>query len=538
MSKPSKTNFLLLELIRRSNRIFRSNSVINDKKELALKSKEDAYNTKIRGLYDQIKIKDQKLKDCKTYITSDKLERYIKDQKLEADKKLSEIKNKITDCQKEYAQIKKEIRKNKDNKNAEQKTLKELKNKISICEKENSKLKEKIKDLTKKADANKKQIKDKNKKSLGKEAELNSNPSEDNEISQLLEKLYNVSSQIAKSKLELNDLTEAKNIFKVLMAKEKDRALKSMKGGDVFANNIAANLIKFGKHAHSTITRNNEKIAEMTIENSQLQNDLESDCQELHALEEKDSRNSGAVGGASFYVSFSDIISVLLCFFILFFAMGKVDGAKAAKLASTFTEKVTQKKPVYNAYVSEEEFTMMEKVKELVLDNVKPEDIIGSKTKTVSHVISGSDLFYPGETVLSEEGASLLKSKFKKEKVGNVKELIIEGHTDDKEFFEFPEISKTYKTNTELSAARAIKVVEIIEKTLNLPGKNIGIRAYGSNRPLKPNTTDLNRALNRRVVIQIITEVKDKKIFFEGGASNPTNKQNKINQDLINKKNT
>ena len=254
--------------------------------------------------------------------------------------------------------------------------------------------------------------------------------------------------------------------------------------------------------------------------------------------EEKDSKNAAAAGGVSFYVSFSDIISVLLCFFILFFAMGKVDGAKAAKLASTFTEKVTQKKPVYNAYVSEEEFTMMEKVKELVLDNVKPEDIIGSKTKTVSHIISGSDLFYPGETVLSEEGKNLLKSKFKKEKVGEVKELIIEGHTDDKEFFEFPEISKKFENNTELSAARAISVVEIIEKILHLSGEIVGIRAYGSNRPLKPNTTDLNRALNRRVVIQIITEVTKKKIFTNNETSKPKNEQKNNNQNLKNTKTT
>ena len=40
MLKPPKANFLLLELIRRSNKLFRSESVVNDKKELALKSKQ------------------------------------------------------------------------------------------------------------------------------------------------------------------------------------------------------------------------------------------------------------------------------------------------------------------------------------------------------------------------------------------------------------------------------------------------------------------------------------------------------------------
>ena len=95
-----------------------------------------------------------------------------------------------------------------------------------------------------------------------------------------------------------------------------------------------------------------------------------------------------------------------------------------------------------------------------------------------------------------------------------------------------------YKNDTELSAARAISVVEIIEKILHLSGEIVGIRAYGSNRPLKPNTTDLNRALNRRVVIQIITEVTKKKIFTNNETSKPKNEQKNNNQNLKNTKTT
>ena len=50
----------------------------------------------------------------------------------------------------------------------------------------------------------------------------------------------------------------------------------------------------------------------------------------------------------------------------------------------------------------------------------------------------------------------------------------------------------------------------MIEKNFTSLGNNIGIRAYGSNRPLKVNTSDVNRAFNRRVVIKITKEVKKK----------------------------
>ena len=57
MLKPSKANFLLLELIRRSNKLFRSESVVNDKKELALKSKTETYDTRVKGLSGQLELK-------------------------------------------------------------------------------------------------------------------------------------------------------------------------------------------------------------------------------------------------------------------------------------------------------------------------------------------------------------------------------------------------------------------------------------------------------------------------------------------------
>ena len=50
---------------------------------------------------------------------------------------------------------------------------------------------------------------------------------------------------------------------------------------------------------------------------------------------------------------------------------------------------------------------------------------------------------------------------------------------------------------------RIIQVAKIIEEKLNSSSNIIGVRAYGSNRPLKPNTSDLFRAMNRRVVIKI-----------------------------------
>ena len=256
---------------------------------------------------------------------------------------------------------------------------------------------------------------------------------------------------------------------------------------------------------------NKNNIEEMLIKRRQLESDAEKYKHEFEAMQEKNARNGGAnMGGTSFFVSFSDIISVLLCFFILFFAMGKLDSNKVKKLLSTFSEANVKVKK-FNAYMSATDFEMLEKVKLIVKDNVDVESIIEGKTRIIEHVISGSDLFPPGETEISDDGVFLLKEKIQPDLDSNVAQIIIEGHTDDTELVAFPEALNKYKNNLEFSSVRAGNVAKIILKEYEELKKYIGIRAYGANRPLKPNTTDALRAINRRVVIKILKE-KNRKI--------------------------
>ncbi|MZH03854.1 MAG: OmpA family protein [Nitrospinae bacterium] len=509
MSKPLKSYFFLLELIKRSNRIFRSTNIINNRQQIALKQKTDARQDRVKKLHAQVKNIREKLKTTKNYYNSKEFKNYIENLEIERTNKLDSIKKNIIQLQKELTKIQKDIKKNEGNKKLKQKKINELKNKIGDYENKNLKIKQQIKEENKK----KKDKESKFKKI--KELEIKKNKDNqsdfiDNELIESLEKLQDESSSMTKSKLNLDDLTESKDIYQMLVNKSTGETSKGIINENVFNTYISRNLIKFGKLANANIVKTNSKILEMRIENSELENQIEFQTNEITSLQNKiDQSKSDNIGGANFYVSFSDIISVLLCFFILFFAMGTVDGDKAKKLASTFTEKTMNKKQVFNAYLSEDDVKMLGKVKELMLDNVKPEDIVGSKTKTTSYIISGSDLFYPGETELSEDGIDIIKKKVLKEDIGLVKELIIEGHTDDKEFSEFPAIQKKYNDNIEFSAARAIKVVEIIENELKFSRQHIGIRAYGANRPLKPNTTDINRAQNRRIEIKITTELKN-----------------------------
>ena len=66
-----------------------------------------------------------------------------------------------------------------------------------------------------------------------------------------------------------------------------------------------------------------------------------------------------------------------------------------------------------------------------------------------------------------------------------------------------------FPSNWELSSARAGIVARYIIKQMRYDPKFVVVSGYGEHRPMKPNTSDDNRASNRRVEIKI---VKDKDV--------------------------
>ena len=77
----------------------------------------------------------------------------------------------------------------------------------------------------------------------------------------------------------------------------------------------------------------------------------------------------------------------------------------------------------------------------------------------------------------------------------------IEGHTDD-----VPIRTAKYKSNWELSTARATNVVSFFVEDRGLPPSRFSAAGYGEFRPRAENTTGANRAANRRVDIVILND--------------------------------
>lgn len=78
-------------------------------------------------------------------------------------------------------------------------------------------------------------------------------------------------------------------------------------------------------------------------------------------------------------------------------------------------------------------------------------------------------------------------------------DIDVEGHTDN-----LPINTLEFPSNWELSAARSVSVINYFMDKGGIPGARLGAVGYGDSRPVAPNDTPAARALNRRVEILIV----------------------------------
>lgn len=106
-------------------------------------------------------------------------------------------------------------------------------------------------------------------------------------------------------------------------------------------------------------------------------------------------------------------------------------------------------------------------------------------------------LFQAGKAALSYRGKRALK------RIAKVLKKIprhfqVAGHTDNR-----PIKKSKYKSNWQLAAMRAVKVVLVLRKG-GVPGNNVSAAAFGAHQPVSTNRTRTGRKLNRRIEITLL----------------------------------
>ena len=222
-------------------------------------------------------------------------------------------------------------------------------------------------------------------------------------------------------------------------------------------------------------------------------------------------------GGEAWLLPYSDLMTLLLAVFIVLFAVSNIDKAKSEQMAAEFSEQMMnqsynaasmskQNDPKADGAASgQSEEQQMEQLKEQLDAAMKSENLSASVKTAIDErglVISLSNtmFFDPGSAEIKKENEKTLLE------IGDLISVMVnfirvEGHTDN-----VPMNSDIYRSNWDLSAARAANVVRLLTTNTSIPPERMIAVGYWEYRPIADNSTEEGRAKNRRIDIIILNE--------------------------------
>lgn len=212
-------------------------------------------------------------------------------------------------------------------------------------------------------------------------------------------------------------------------------------------------------------------------------------------------------GAPAWMCTFSDMMSLLLCFFILLLSFSVMDQKKYYQIAGsmkyafgTQKEKVAPSPQQGEKMISPEFDTVPLQV-QLKIAKVFSKEI---ETGMVDSQYSDNGLILRVEgSVAFDSGSAEIKNEFlpfldKLGKVAETMDLSIEvsGHTDN---VPLKKGATAFRSNWGLSAARAVNVVEYWSEKMKIPPQKLLAVAAADGKPFAKNDTPEGRAMNRRV---------------------------------------
>ena len=310
------------------------------------------------------------------------------------------------------------------------------------------------------------------------------------------------------------EITQAKNFYIEVLGTEGKFKL-DQKFDATLVHDITRKLKGYETEYQMKLLDFERESTDVKLKNQSLKSDSAVSENDLFFETQKKNSNSGEfVGGGDFFVSFSDIMSVLLCFFVVFFSITDQSQEAFDAFFATWPYKNDDKSIIkpYNASLSDQELKLMGKVKELVESGVSPEAIIRDDTQTIELILSNSNLFLPGKIKLSPNGSIILKEKLKDIlSKGGIRQIRIEGHTEEKDFSLHQKLIKKYSNNLAFSIARASAIAQILNKSFKFPEKLTIITGFGAKQPIKLNPLNLDKNTNSRIEIKALQDKNIKK---------------------------
>jgi chemotaxis protein MotB len=225
----------------------------------------------------------------------------------------------------------------------------------------------------------------------------------------------------------------------------------------------------------------------------------------------KRNRADGHENADRWLLTYADMITLLMAFFIMMYSMSVLNLSRFKDAAAGIRQSLgaeqtrgmgsgsgSNSNPALNGTVDGVLQPLVKYIQNLKQSGVKGVQVGQDYRGLVITIKSDKMLFAASSPTINPRAYPILdRISESLAKINN--RIQIEGHTCN-----LPPNSSHYETNWELSADRATKVVRYFVQRKGLDPRQFAPVGHGDNYPVAPNNTNENRIKNRRVEIVIL----------------------------------
>lgn len=220
-------------------------------------------------------------------------------------------------------------------------------------------------------------------------------------------------------------------------------------------------------------------------------------------------------GAPAWMVTFADLMSLLMAFFALLYAMSSIEDHKfeevATSLQSVFGDaksgvfefdgksviELYPDSPVENDHEENQQFEQMAQIVTQALENLENVEIeVDAQTQTIELTYSGEALFRSGSADLLPEFRLELRNLFRLRDVSGMS-VLVRGHTDRVPLSG----GGRFRTNWDLSASRAAAVGEYLISLRVIEPRALKVEGRADSMPISADGDFANYNKDRRVEI-------------------------------------
>lgn len=235
----------------------------------------------------------------------------------------------------------------------------------------------------------------------------------------------------------------------------------------------------------------------------------------------RNNREKGNVDTNSWMTTYSDLVTLLLCFFVLLFSFSVIDAKKFEAIIKSFKgslgvldsgrtidddQYISQALQSDRLLREQQEAESMEwlyqQLDEYIKENgLEATVVLGIEERGLLIRFKDQVLFDSGKAFIRKDAEEIVQRIGEILKT-NERSIRVEGHTDN-----VPINLPMYPSNWELSTARAVNVVKFFIENVGILPLRLSAAGYGEYHPIALNDNVENRQKNRRVDVVILRNI-------------------------------